>query len=260
MTHTRVMTTSNPFAAPELAQRYAQGRPYHHRRTVERCLALGRAVPDGVALDVACGTGLSTRALAELGFRAVGVDLTPAMVAIARQHEGLPFVVAAAESLPVRDGSIAVVTVGSGLHWFDGSRFRAEAARVLAPGGALLVYEHAGVALADDEGFSTWIGDVYLRRYPSPPTPAPFLARVDTPEGLVKVASESWEDVVEFSHNELVAYLLTQGNVSRPIDAQEISADEARQWLLDETAPFFLKSLRRDFSFLVMADLFVADE
>ena len=254
------MSETNPFIAPEVARRYAQGRPYHHRRTVERCLALGGSISDGLALDVACGTGLSTRALAELGFRVAGVDLTPAMVAVAHQQEGLPVVVAAAETLPVRDGSVAVVTVGSGLHWFDGSRFCAEAVRVLAPGGALLVYEHAGVALADDEGFSAWIREVYLSRYPSPPTPGPWLAAVDAPEGLTKIASESWEDTVAFSHDELVAYFLTQGNVSNPIDTGEVSAEEARQWLLTETAQFFLETLGRDFSFLVMADLFVADE
>ena len=256
----RAMSAANPFIAPEVAERYARGRPYHHRRTVQRCLALSRGSPDGIALDVGCGTGLSTRALAELGFRAVGTDLTPAMVAVAHQTERLPFVVAAAEALPLKDGSVAVLTVGSGLHWFDASTFYAEALRVLALGGVLLVYEHAGVALANDERFSAWIGEVYLARYPSPPTPGRWLAAADPPEGLVKIATESWEDTIAFSHDQLVAYLLTQGNVSNPIDAGEVSVEEARQWLLDQTAPFFSEAFTRDFAFLVMADVFAADE
>lgn len=255
----RAMSTSDPFSAPDVAERYAQGRPYHHRRTVERCLALASRTPAGPALDVACGTGLSTRALAELGFRVVGVDLTAAMVAIARQQEGLQFAEAAAETLPFRDGSFVLLTVSSGLHWFDAPRFFAEAARVLAPGGALLVYEHAGVALGGDEHFSAWIGEAYLTRYPSPPTPGRFLGSLDAPDGWAKVASESWEDTIAFDHDELVAYFLTLGNVSGPIDAQEVAVEDARQWLVDETAPFFLESSRRDFSFLVMADLFVAE-
>ncbi len=250
---------SNPFWAAEVAKRYADGRPYHHRRTVERCLTLVGTSCDGLALDVACGTGLSTRALAELGFRVVGVDLTPAMVAVAHQQEEQPFAVAAAEVLPVRDGSVSLVTVSSGFHWFDGPRFRAEAARVLAPGGTLLVYEHAGVGFANDSRFAAWTRDVYLARYPSPPTPAPFLAVVDAAKGLTKVATDAWEDTVAFSHEELVAYLLTQGNVSVPIDALEVSVDEARQWLRTETAQFFEGSNERDYSFLVMADVFVAD-
>lgn len=252
------MSASNPFTAAEVAERYARGRPYHHRRTVDRCLQFAPSISNGPALDVACGTGLSTRALAELGYRVTGVDLTATMVAVAHQQEGLPFLVAAAEALPVRDRSFALLTVGSGLHWFDGPRFLAEAIRVLAPGGCLLVYEHAGVALAEDEQFAAWIGDVYLSRFPSPPTPGRFLGSLDPPVVLAKVAGESWEDTIEFSHGDLVAYLLTQGNVSTPIDAQEVSVEDARRWLLDETAPFFFGSLTRTFSFLVMAELFVA--
>jgi SAM-dependent methyltransferase len=227
---------------------------------VERCLALAGGSLVGPALDVACGTGLSTRALAELGFRVVGFDLTPAMVAVARKHERLPFAVAAAERLPVREKSAALMTVGSGLHWFEASRFLGEAVRVLAPGGVLLVYEHAGIALGGDERFSAWIGEIYLSRYPSPPTPGRFLGSLDAPEGLAKVASESWDDTVAFAHDELVAYFLTQGNVSGPIDAKEVSVEDARQWLLDKTAPFFLEASRRDFSFLATANLFVAEE
>jgi hypothetical protein len=53
---------------------------------------------------------------------------------------------------------------------------------------------------------------------------------------------------------------LTQGNVSNRIDAGEVPVEDARQWLLTETAQFFAESSTRDFSFLVMADVFVADD
>jgi hypothetical protein len=66
------VTRPNPFAAA--ADRYAEGRPYHHARTLRRALA-GRT--PHLALDVACGTGLSTRGLAELGIAAVGVAPPP---------------------------------------------------------------------------------------------------------------------------------------------------------------------------------------
>ena len=259
MTSNDRMASSNPFIAPDVAKRYASGRPYHHRRTLERCLALCQRAPDGPALDVACGTGLSTRALAEVGFQVAGVDVTPGMVAVASEQAGLPFVVAEAESLPVAGGSVGLLTVASGLHWFDRSRFFSEAVRVLAPAGALLIYEHAGVGVANDQRFSAWIDHVYLSHFPSPPTPA-WLAAVDPPAALRKVAAEAWEDIVRFSHEEVVAYLLTQGNVSTRIDDGEIAVAEAREWLLRETAPFFVESSQRDFSFMVMADLFVANQ
>jgi SAM-dependent methyltransferase len=77
------VTYRNPFAGA--ADQYAEGRPYHHARTLRRALAGRRP---GVALDVARGTGLSTRGLAELGIAAVGVDVVPAMVARARADTG----------------------------------------------------------------------------------------------------------------------------------------------------------------------------
>lgn len=109
------MSRPNPFTVPEVAERYAQGRPYHHRRTVERCLALLPGISVGSALDVGCGTGLSTRALAELGFRVAGVDITPAMVAVAHQQEGFPIPV----SLPVSSDSWSVAGLRRRSAWAE---------------------------------------------------------------------------------------------------------------------------------------------
>ncbi|CAA9290738.1 MAG: hypothetical protein AVDCRST_MAG41-4331, partial [uncultured Corynebacteriales bacterium] len=131
----------NPFDSGTMVARYAAGRPYHHGRTVRR--ALGDRRYDR-ALDLACGTGLSTRALAERGTAVVGVDVVPAMVAWARRTTGLPYAVGSAEALPVADRSVDLVAVSSGVHWFAAGPVAAEAARVLRPGGALLLYEYAG--------------------------------------------------------------------------------------------------------------------
>jgi SAM-dependent methyltransferase len=220
------VTWGNPFATA--ADRYADGRPYHHERTLRRALA-GRPGP---ALDVACGTGLSTRALAALGIPALGLDPAPAMVARARADTGLPFVVGAAEALPVRDGSVDLVTVSSGVHWFDQDRFAAEAARVLRPGGALLLYEHAGADLPAEPAFREWLRGTYLRRYPSPPRGP--MAEVFDGRGRFRVeASDRWSDEVPFDRSGFAAYLLTQSNLLGEEPAP------VRAWLLGELAPFF---------------------
>jgi SAM-dependent methyltransferase len=220
------VTYPNPFVAA--ADRYARGRPYHHARTLRRALA-GWA--PRTALDVACGTGLSTRGLAELGIAAVGVDVAPAMVARARADTGLPYAVAAAEALPLGAGAVDLVTVGSGVHWFDQERFAAEAARVLRPGGALLLYEHAGATLPDP-AFADWMRGTYLTRFPSPPRGA--LAAEFPETGRFPLAgSDRWPDVVPMTRTDFVAYLATQSNVADEPPAR------IRDWFTVELTPFF---------------------
>lgn len=230
------MTRPNPFVAA--ADRYAQGRPYHHARTLRRALA---GWTPRLALDVACGTGLSTRGLAELGIAVVGVDVAPAMVARARADTGLAYAVAAAEALPVGTGTVELVTVGSGVHWFDQRQFAAEAARVLRPGGMLLLYEHAGGTLPDP-AFRDWMRGTYLRRFPSPPR-GMLAAEFPATGVLVPERADEWSDEVEMTSAAFAAYLTSQSNVAAE------PADRVRAWFKAELAPFFAGDKPRSVSF-----------
>src|SRR5205814_6485588 len=75
------------------------------RKRAARETGLG---PGGAALDVACGSGKLTAKLARIAGprgRAVGLDFSPAMLAIARHdHPGLEFLEADALNLPFDDG------------------------------------------------------------------------------------------------------------------------------------------------------------
>ena len=67
-------------------------------------------------LDVGCGTGTLTVALARRSARAIGVDPAPRMVAQARaKQEGAPvtFIVGSAEALPFADSSFDGATASS---------------------------------------------------------------------------------------------------------------------------------------------------
>ena len=94
-------------------------------------------------LDLAAGTGTSSAALARTGATVVGVDISPGMIAEARErHPQLEFVEANAEKLPFGDDEFDAVTISFGLRNVEHPRTAlAEMFRVMKPGGRLVVCE-----------------------------------------------------------------------------------------------------------------------
>ncbi|MFW6724800.1 class I SAM-dependent methyltransferase [Streptomyces sp. MAR4 CNY-716] len=111
--------------------------------------ALLEQAPDGAPVaDLGCGPGHVTGWLAERGVRAVGVDLSPGMIALARrEHPAAEFREGDLLRLPAADGEFgAAVALYSVIHLEPAELAPAfaEARRVLRPGGRLLVAFHAG--------------------------------------------------------------------------------------------------------------------
>ncbi|MGC1214423.1 MAG: methyltransferase domain-containing protein [Micromonospora sp.] len=107
-----------------------------------------QAGPGAAVADLGCGPGHVTAWLAERGVRAVGVDLSPEMVAVARrEHPEAEFREGDLLSLPAADGEFAAaVALYSVIHLRPvelGPAF-AEMRRVLRPGAPLLVAVHLG--------------------------------------------------------------------------------------------------------------------
>jgi ubiquinone/menaquinone biosynthesis C-methylase UbiE len=100
--------------------------------------------PSDRLLDVGCGTGAAIRSAAATVERAVGVDLSPQMVARGRElAAGIANVEIRegdAESLPFDDDSFTAVLCTTSLHHYPRpDRGIAEIARVLAPGGRAVI-------------------------------------------------------------------------------------------------------------------------
>ncbi len=100
--------------------------------------ASGTAAPARV-LDIGCGAGFLTNALAREGHHVTGLDASPASLAVAGSHDRtgtVRYVNADALALPFPDASFDAVCAMDFLeHVEDPARVVAEAARVLAPGG-----------------------------------------------------------------------------------------------------------------------------
>jgi SAM-dependent methyltransferase len=102
-------------------------------------------------LDVATGTGIVACRIAATGAKVTGVDVTPAMLAQAKQRAaaegvGVTWVERSAESLPFAARSFDLVTCQQGLQ-FVPDRVAAvkEMRRVIAPGGRAVIACWAGL-------------------------------------------------------------------------------------------------------------------
>jgi ubiquinone/menaquinone biosynthesis C-methylase UbiE len=141
----------------ERAQRYDEGwlGQLHHQiadRTAD--LALTCAPAPRRILDVGCGTGYLLGRLAARAPQAealAGIDAAPAMIAVARgaaTDDRLRFVVGTVERLPWPAASFdLVVSTTSFDHWADQRAGLAQCARVLAPGGCLVLADLFSVLL-----------------------------------------------------------------------------------------------------------------
>jgi SAM-dependent methyltransferase len=123
------------------------GEPYL-RAALALFADLVHAAGGGPVADVGCGPGQVTAHLQQLGVDAFGIDLSPAMIDLARrEHPDLRFEVGSMTDLPLADASVAaLLAFWSVIHVPDHEvrtvlgHFR----RVLRPRGPLLLGFHVG--------------------------------------------------------------------------------------------------------------------
>lgn len=105
--------------------------------------AAGELGPPGLAVDLGCGLGTEAGYLAGHGWRCLGLDLSgQAMRQAAIAHPAAAFALGDVTELPVRAAAANLLLDRGCFHYLDErgrARYAAQAARVLRPGGRLLL-------------------------------------------------------------------------------------------------------------------------
>jgi ubiquinone/menaquinone biosynthesis C-methylase UbiE len=232
----------NHWAHTTAAARYALSRPFHQHVVIERIRAFLKITrPVRRALDVGCGTGMSTVALKAIADEVVGLDSSPAMLSHARRARGVRYVNSCAETLPFADETFRLITVSSAFHWLDRKRFLAEAARVLEPRGWLVIYNNAFLArMRENPDFHAAFRAKYPKRFPTPIRYWKPISKSDArPHGLDFRHTEKYENDVAFTPPTLVDYLSSHSNVIAAVEGRGESLAAVRKWILDLVTPFF---------------------
>jgi SAM-dependent methyltransferase len=220
------VTRIDPVAAAgfgSAADVYERARPSYPPEAIDWLFERTGVGPGDTIVDLGAGTGKLTRLLAPSGARVVAVEPIPEMRALIDVGEAID---GTAESIPLEDGSAALVTVAQAFHWFDLDRALPEIRRVLRPGGFLalvwnmrdlddpvqrgveeLLAKHRGRLTAQREG-----------KWRAPFAASPLFGESETGEF-------SYEQ--QFTADDLVARVSSTSFVAA-------MTDEARQPLLDD--------------------------
>ena len=141
-----------------------------------RLIDAARIVAGQRVLDVACGTGVLTQAVADRvgpSGSIVGVDINEGMLSIAREkHPAIEWRNAPAEDLPFEDMRFDSVVSQFGLMYFDNQQLALkEMMRVLKPGGTLAIavwdkLENSPAYNLEEQLFLRVLGDEYSDESP----------------------------------------------------------------------------------------------
>lgn len=175
------------------------------RRWRGRVVDLVAPQPGERILDLAAGTGTSSRPFAEAGATVVPCDFSIGMLEEGRKrHPELPFVAGDGMALPFADDVFDAVTISFGLRNInDPAQGLAELLRVTRPGGRIVVCEFSR---------PTWGAfDTVYRNYLMRALPPVARAVSSNPESYVYLAESirSWPDQRE------LAVLMTQAGWGR---------------------------------------------
>jgi SAM-dependent methyltransferase len=153
------------------AETFATSAVAQSARTLKELLRLAAPHSDQRWLEVACGPGIVSRQLAPRVAAVHGVDLTPAMIEVARREaaaagaDNVSFALGDATALDLADSSFDGAITRFSLHHIPApGRVISEMARVTAPGGPVVVADH----LADEDAdAAAWSQEIERMRDPS---------------------------------------------------------------------------------------------
>lgn len=183
---------------------------------------LAGIAPDrNVAVDVGCGSGQLTRQLATKFRTVIGIDPSADQLANAAPEDGIEYLCASAERLPLADGSVSLVAAAQAAHWFDLPKFYAEACRVGLTGGIVALISYGPPKLREpalQDRFSRFYGDEIGPYWP----PERRLvdsgyADIEFPFTSIQAPSLAIESAWRFS--EFLGYISTWSAVRRASEA-----------------------------------------
>lgn len=221
------------FSSDAMAEGYARDRPAVHPWVIAQVRDRMRN-PAKRALDVGCGSGLSTAALHKTADHCVGVEPAEAMLAWTNQvAPNADFAVGRAEQLPFSTGAFDLITAAGSLNYCELAPALREIIRVMTSDGALVIYDFSqGKDFADSPALDEWHTE-FKRRYPAPESGP----KLEAGGALFSMS-------LPFTAERYLRYAMTETNVSNAI-SRGIPAGEISDWCAAELDKAFGNQTRQ---------------
>jgi len=148
---------------------YAKNRPDYPVTLYKEILTFAQRDPNkkyGTCLDVACGTGQATLALANYFDKVIGVDHLDTQLQNAVKKDNIVYMKSTAEDidkLGFPEQSFDVIIVAQAAHWFDMAKFYVAADKLLKPGGTLAMWGYGVNSLNHKEADNYFINEYYKK-------------------------------------------------------------------------------------------------
>lgn len=180
------------------------------------------------ALDIACGTGHSIRAISHVASKVKGVDACCASVNICRQ-QGFDVICAPYQLFPEEE-KFELLSCANAYQWFDQEQARAKFLALSKSGAIWLIYNFYFLGSASDIDFNLWYDYLFRGKYKSPvgkKTPRK-VASFDGDECFIPIAKCDGRISRKLSKGALVDYLCTFAAIEARIYCGE-SLEDVRE-------------------------------
>jgi SAM-dependent methyltransferase len=248
MSPDRPTETHALFEHDRVAAGYASARPYLHPQVFAQARELaGLAGRARRALDVGCGTGLSSKALLDLAHEVVGIDASLPMLHRASRAPGVRYVASGAEALPFRERAFDLVVACGSIDWVDRARFMPRVAELVAGGGWLLSLDFGDTGRSPDvPGLDRWYDEVFLEEYPRPASSDPMITPDEAARhGFSAPLHRDFASACPFTAPRYAEFLMTESSVIAAVEYGRDDEGRVRAWLEAELAPLFGGGERR---------------
>ena len=230
----------------DIADLYDRVRPSYPDELFADLCDLTSIEAGASVLEVGCGTGQATRALAGMGCSVTAVEMGPALADLARTRlADLPNVVVETsdfETWDSGDRQFDAVVAASSWHWIDPSVGWPRAHRMLRPGGSIALLGHVVVRRPDEPEVFAETADLHEQFAPGHPgwgnppleddirSTGEAWGSVDDPGDLFGPTTVRWYPMEQWLDGAGCADLLRSTSLYRALD------NDVREPLLDAVA------------------------